>query len=178
MLLKPRGCVWCLPSTRFQVCSWWGVQVQLLTVSRSGALGLCLSEEHHCHPDRLFWGEGLALLLAGYPGGDRLKVAQELSQLPGEEQLGVPRFLSLGQSVCATPSERVWMGSMAGWMGQDSAWWPASKGGDKISNSGRFMPEFWPRPFTSRRSDLLYVLVLFQKPGYWAKGTCYLFFLF
>lgn len=32
----------------------------------------------------------MALLLAGYPGGDRLKVAQELSQLPGEEQLGFP----------------------------------------------------------------------------------------
>lgn len=91
---------------------------------------------------------------------------------------GVPWFLSLGLSVCATPSEQVWMGSMPGCMDQDSAWWPASKGGDKISNSGWFMPEFWPRPFTYRRSDLLYLLVLFQKPGYWVKRTCYLFFLF
>lgn len=70
-------------SHQFQVCSEWEAQVQLLTLSRSGALELLLSEEHCCHPGRLFWEERLALLLPGYPGGDGLQVAQELSQLSG-----------------------------------------------------------------------------------------------
>lgn len=131
-----------------------GDQVQLLTLSRSGALGLCLSEEHGCHPERLFWGEELVLLLLG----THWRWLRSCPSSLAEEQLRVPWFLSLG--LCHVPSE---------WGAWQGIWVRTVSDGcfkrrrDTVSDSGRFVPEFRPRLFTSWRSALLYILVLFQK---------------